>query len=261
MFSKTQCAVIAVLLLLVISSQSGAEPNPKQLYISNPNIEQKALDILERMSNYLADANTLSFSASTMVETPIRGQILNFFAQTKTLIKRPNGLVALTKSQNKPFDFYYDGKTMISYSPREKLYAVTQAPATLDELFPFAMEKAGIHTAFSDLMTSDPYAYMTDDLESGFWAGEALIGRIKTDHLAFRGKGIEWQIWIESGEKPLPVMMTVVYTEIKDKPRYILQYTDWQINPHLKKSDFIFKKPAGAVQISYQPITAEGGNK
>lgn len=259
MVSIIRFAAVAAVFLLTTPFLSVAEQNPSQPQPSNPNIEQKALDILEMMGNYLADAKTLSFTASTMVETPVRGQILNFFARTKTLVKRPDRLAAITKSQNKPFEFYFDGKTMTSYSPKEKLYAVTSAPATLDELFPFAMEKAGIHTVFSDLMTSDPFAYLTDGLESGFWAGKALIGNIQTDHLAFKGKGIEWQIWIDSGEKPLPVMMTVTYTEIKDKPRYILQYSDWKINPPLKNSDFVFKKPAGAVKIPYQPITAEGG--
>lgn len=226
MLLKTMAMLRRTLILVLFLPAFGATYHSEARAAESPAVSQEALDIPEKMGNYLADARTMTFTANTMVETPVRGQILNFFASTRAIVRRPNGLTAIARSGRKPQEFYFDGSTMTSYSPRDKMYAVSPAPATLDELFPFAMEKAGIHTVFSDLLTSDPYAYLTGDLESGFLVGRTLIGTRECDHLAFKGKGIEWQIWIDSGVKPLPVMMTITDTEIKDKPRYVVQYSD-----------------------------------
>ncbi len=261
--TKIVIAVSVSVLLLSSVIVNAAEIAAEK--VANPAIEQKALDLLENMSAYLADAKTMTFTASTMVETSVKGQLLNFFSHTKVTLKRPNGLKAITKSDSKPNEFYFDGKNMTSYSPKDKMYAVTATPATLDELFPFAMEKAGIHTAFSDILTSDPYAYITADLTSAFTAGQSTIGGVLCDHLALKGDGIEWQIWIAVGNKPLPVLMTMTYTTLPDKPRFILQYSDWKLNVPITKGAFAFKVPTGVMKISYQTAKAavadDGGAK
>ena len=229
----------------------------------NPDIEQKALDLLDDMSSYLALAKTMTFSVKTMVDASVKGQLLNFFTNSHVTVKQPNKLKVLTKSDSKPNEFYFNGKTMITYSPRDKLYAVMDAPATLDELFPFAMEKAGVHTTFSDILTSDPYSYLTADLISAFWAGQSHIEGILCDHIALKEKGLEYQIWIAAGDKPLPIMMTMTYTDLPEKPRFILHYSNWKLDVPVAKDAFLFKKPAGAGKIAYQPVKAadiDGGN-
>jgi hypothetical protein len=216
------------------------------------------------MSSYLALAKTMTFSVKTMVDASVKGQLLNFFTNSHVTVKQPNKLKVITKSDSKPNEFYFDGKTMITYSPKDKLYAVIDAPATLDELFPFAMEKAGVHTTFSDILTSDPYAYLTAGLISAFWAGQSHIDGILCDHIALKEKGMEYQIWIAGGDKPLPIIMTIIYTDLPEKPRFILHYANWKVDVPVAQDAFIFKTPAVANKIDYQPIKAvdiEGGNK
>lgn len=60
-----------------------------------------------------------------------------------------------------PFDVYFNGEKMTAYEPTHKLYATTDAPKTLDEVLPFAAQKAGILLPFEDVLYSDPYAALT----------------------------------------------------------------------------------------------------
>jgi hypothetical protein len=261
--TKITTALLAGLCLVSSGMVLAAESAPDTP--ANPAIEQKALDLLENMSDYLAAAKTMTFTANAMVTAPVRGQLLNFFSNSNVTVKRPNGLKVETRSDSRPTNFYFDGKTMSILSPREKMFASIAAPATLDELFPFAVEKAGINTNFSDILTSDPYAYMTYGLTSAFSAGQSTVRGVLCDHLAFRGDGIEWQIWISTGKKPLPLMMTITYTDLADKPSLLLRYSDWKLNVPVAKDAFVFKKPAGATQIKFMPsnvsVTDAGGTK
>lgn len=256
--------IASLMLCLCFNSIAFSEETTSPVNADNPAIEQKALDLIDDMSSYLSGAKTLTFAVDTMVDASVKGQLLNFFTNNVVTVKKPNKLKVITKSDSKPNEFYFDGKTMITYSPKDNLYAVVDAPATLDELFPFAMEKAGVHTTFSDILTSDPYSYLTASLVSAFWAGQSHIDGILCDHIALKEEGMEYQIWIAGDDKPLPIIMTITYTALPEKPRFILHYSNWKVDVPVAQHAFIFKKPAGASKIDYQPIMATdigGGNK
>jgi hypothetical protein len=231
----------------------------------NPAIEQRALDLLADMSDYLAEAKTMTFTAKAMMEAQVNGQLLHFWSRSEVTLKRPNGLKILTQSDSKPLNIFFDGKTLSVLAPKDNMYAAIAAPATLDELIPFAVEKAGIMTNYYDILTSDPFAHLTDDLSSAFSAGQSTISGTLCDHLAFKGEDIEWEIWIATGDKPLPLMMTLTYLKVPDQPRFILHYSNWKLNALVAKGTFAFMKPAGAVKIEFQPKIAAaldaGGDK
>jgi len=228
-------------------------------------IEQGALDLLAGMSDYLARANSMILTARLLVEAPINGQQLHFWSKSEVTLRRPDSLRILTQSDSRPNNVYYDGKTLSVFAPMDNMYAEIAAPATLDELFPFAVENAGIHTTYTDLLTSDPFASLTEGLTSAFQAGQSTIDGTLCNHLAFRGEAINWEIWIATGEKPLPLMMIIRYVDLPDQPRFILHYSNWQLNASVEKDAFVFVKPADAVKISFQPeqvaALTEGGGK
>lgn len=245
--------VVITLFGLGVSGNIRAEDTaPAQA--ANPEIEQRALEILKEMSDYLAAAKTMTYSVKTMVEAPVRGQLVHFWTSSEVTLRRPNGLRLSTKSDYKPTDSYYNGKTLTVYAPKDNMYASIEAPATLDELFPFAEEKTGIHTTYSDLLTSNPFAALTDDITSAFSAGQSNIGGVPCDHLAFKGKDTQWEIWVATGKKPLPVLMTITYMKVPDKPRFIVHFANWKLNAPVAKGTFAFNKPAGATKIAFKPL-------
>ena len=48
-----------------------------------------------------------------------------------------------------------------------------------------------------DFIYMNSYAMLIQDVTSGFFVGKAIVGGVKCDHLAFRGKDVDWQIWIQ----------------------------------------------------------------
>jgi hypothetical protein len=56
----------------------------------------------------------------------------------------------------------------------------------------------------ADLLLTNAYPELMTDVTEAKDLGSGVIGGIECDHLAFRGKEVDWQIWIAQGSRPFP---------------------------------------------------------
>ena len=168
-------------------------------------VEPQAEKLLRRMSDYLAGRQQFSLKAESTLEAVLTsGQKLQYDSPATLMVSRPNKLRAHRKGDLANQEFFYDGKTLTLYNPRENLYATTAAPATLDETLDFAREKLDIIAPAAELLYKNAAEKMLKEASAGFVVGQSIVGGVKCSHLAFRGAEVDWQIWIEDGDKPLP---------------------------------------------------------
>ncbi len=228
-------------------------PSPKTV-APNPNIEQKALDHLKRMSATLGAAKAFTFRTSSTVEVPAKtGQFITLFATSDIALERPNKLRVRVNEEVPNFDFTYDGNTIAAFAPKNNVYSISKAPATIDAMLPFIEKETGIHFASSYVLFSDPYAVLTKGLTSAVVVGSDTVQGVPCDHLAFRAPGVNWEIWIESGARALPRRLVITYTDATNFPRFLVEFSHWNLHPWLTDGDFEFKKPAGAKEIAFLP--------
>lgn len=217
-----------------------------------PVMDQRALDLLKRMSDTLASAKTFTYKSRSSVEEPAAtGQFLTFFGHNEFALERPNKFRAKVGGDIPPFQITYDGAKVYAYDPGKNLYARSVAPATIDEPLKALMETVGIHFPASDFLFSDPYAVMARDLTSAFVVGPSNVDGHPTDHLAFMGPGANWEIWIDQGKEALPRRFAVTYKEATNFPRFRVEFFDWKLNTRLSASEFAFKAPKDAKQIEF----------
>ena len=220
--------------------------------VPKPVMDQRALDRLKQMSEMLASAHSLSYRSRSMAEVPAStGQNLTFFTDAKVVLQRPNRLRAEVTGDVPHFQILYDGSRVSALDLEKNLYAVTDAPSTVDETLKFLMDKSGIHFPASEVLFSDPYAVMSKDVNSAFIVGPSQVDGFRCDHLAFMGPGVNWEIWIDSGSRPVPRRLAVTYKEVTNFPRFLLEFSNWNLNPKLSAGTFVFKKPATARQIEF----------
>lgn len=214
-------------------------------------MEQRALDLLKGMSQKLTAAQSMSFKVRDFIEAPGgTGQFLTFFAESEVAVVRPDKLRVKVHGDAPPFDLYYDGKTLSVYSLREKLYASVDAPGNIDELLPFAAN-AGVLLPYADFLFKDPYAVLTKDITSAFYAGSSHIGGARCEHLAVAAPGVEWQIWIDA-KTHLPRLMTGALLTVKGTPRFAVELSDWKLNPKLPAKGFALTIPPGAHRMDFR---------
>ena len=112
------------------------------------------------------------------------------------------------------------------------------------------MNKYGYTPALSDFLYSDPYKILMEKVLSGFYVGPGDVNGTECYHLAFVEKYIDWQIWIEAGDKPLVRKLVITYKTIPESPQYIAVFSDWNLNKTISDSLFEPVIPKAAKEIN-----------
>jgi hypothetical protein len=96
-------------------------------------LEPRALGILKGACDTLAAAKTVSFRAVVAEESPSRlGPPLLYSSRYQVTLQRPDKLRILSPGDGPATEFYYDGKSMAAFAPKENYIARADAPPTID---------------------------------------------------------------------------------------------------------------------------------
>jgi len=91
---------------------------------------------------------------------------------------------------------------------------------------------------------------------SGAHIGRGVIGGIECEHLAFRGNEIDWQIWIQTGDQPLPRKYVITSKAMAAAPQYAVVIRDWKIGIEPNAEVFVFTPPQGAKQLDVRALAS-----
>ena len=273
MFSR-KC-LIGVLSLTVLAAAAGAgwaaeavlakmTPQSTSLQSAATSLDPRALDMLKLMSDKLSQAKSFRFEARSMV--PVKspnGTWISLYGTSRVVKEGSDKLFAETRGDFSPYDFYFDGKTVTAYSPTKNLYAEKAAPGTVDSVIEEAYREEGKSFPYADILVDQPYNVLTEGLISAAYVGQSTFrplsgaGSIKTDHLAFSNKGVEWQIWIDT-ENRLPRMVCATYLDHLGEPSYIVEFGDWKIDEPVTPETFLFKNVSAAAKVEFRNPMQQG---
>ncbi len=243
-------ALVAAGAVFLAGSAQAQAPQPQTLTPS-----EYALGLLKRATDKLAAAKSFTFKTTSSVEVPSPvGQTINYFSAAEVAVQRPDMLAVKKTGDGPSFDLYYDGKTFGAVDAKLKLYARMAAPPTLDALIPLVLEQTGIQFPYADVLYSDVYAAVTKDLTHAYWVGKTTVDGVGCDHLAFAGPGLEWQVWLGPEKNPLPRRLAVTYLAVERQPRFLVNFSDWNLKARLSAKRFEFQQPADAKPIEFRPL-------
>ena len=98
---------------------------------------------------------------------------------------------------------------------------------------------------------------MLKEASAGFVVGQSIVAGVKCSHLAFRGAEVDWQIWIEDGDKPLPRKFMITTKQVSGAPQFTVLIRSWDVATKLSNQEFTFTPPKGAKKIEFLKLTAE----
>jgi hypothetical protein len=193
----------------------------------------------------------MKFTATISYEAPSRyGPPLVYTTKSDVTMQRPDKLKIITPGDGPASEFYFDGKTMMAFAPKENLVAVADAPPNIDDMLQFAFHSAEIFYPFSDMIVTDPYLGLANRMELAFYIGQSTVGGITTDMVAIASDDVFAQIWIGAEDK-LPRRMRAVYRKDPLKLRHDMELSNWQLDPGVKAEEFALDKAKGATRIKF----------
>jgi hypothetical protein len=215
-------------------------------------LEPKALALLKAMSDKLASAKTMTFTAITTYESPARtGEPLAYTTLSQVTLQRPNKLKVLTPFDGPPSEFYYDGKIVMAYEPEAGLVAVAEAPPTIDAMLKAAYDETATYFPFTDLIVVDPYKDFENELKIAFVIGTShVVGGVLTDVVALVTNSVHMQVWIGSEDK-LPRMMRATFADEPGNYRHVVEFSNWHLNPSIATGAFTSSAAAHAKRMGF----------
>jgi hypothetical protein len=227
-----------------------AAPGPQA---GQPAVEPRALQALQRMSAYLGSLNTFEAETQTSLDVvTMDGQRIQLDGVANYKVRRPDGFVIDVNSDLKKRKFIYDGKNFTVFAPELGYYATVAAPATIRQTLDTISSRFGITLPLEDLFRwNDPTNARREALTEAFWVGPATIEGVETDQYAFREPDVDWQVWIQKGDQPLPRKLVIIDRTDPARPGYSARLS-WTVNPTLTADDFAFKpgKEVKAIRLT-----------
>jgi len=218
-------------------------------------VDAGAIQALREMGACLMKLGRFQVKTSVTGERVLEdGQKLQRSAAADLQVQRPNRLRALMSSAGGERELIYDGKTATLYTPALKYYGSTEAADTIGGMILQLEEKFGVDVPLVDLFMWGTDAAPIDTIESALYAGQDLVGKKLCDHYAFRQPGIDWQIWIATGDQPLPQKLVITSRGDEARPQSTSLLT-WNLKPTFKDTVFAFKAPRDATRISIRPLS------
>ena len=223
----------------------------KAARIQKLGIDPQAKELLRKMSDYLSSLDRFKVRTEVTQEVVLpSGEPLDSDRATDLMVERPNHLRADLASGMRNIQVFYNGDKVTLYTPKLNVYGQWQAPPTVSGLLTVAAKDYGLSFPASDFLSASPYDTMMRKVKSGGYVGKSLIRGVMTDHLAFRQKDLDWQVWIAEGDKPLPVRLAITDRAVKGAPRYMVTLTEWDTAPQFDPAAFTFTPPEDAKQIA-----------
>jgi hypothetical protein len=215
-----------------------------------PAVDPAATAALSKMGAYLRTLKEFEVMVYSTTEDVLdSGQKIMTTNQVRYVKQAPNMLHALVSGDKIKRHYYYDGKTFTVRNNQNDFYAQVPFTGTIGQLLDEA-EKYGIDLPLQDLfLWGDPTADVGTPTE-GIVVGDSRVGDWETDHYAFRQEGVDFQIWIEKGDKPLPRKLVINSLADETQPQYIA-VMNWNLAPKIDPAEFTFTPDANSKRIPF----------
>jgi len=244
-------SVMLALLFTMVSTFSVAS------WAQSTAVDPYAVYTLHKMTAYVGGLEKFSLhTENTLEEVFDSGQRIDFDISANMIVKRPNKLYSERVGEETGQAFFYDGATltMLVESPSEVIYASLPAPGTIEELIDYARESLGIVLPVSDLVYRNAQSILMDGVTSAMYMGETQIGEMTCSHLAFRRADIDFQVWVSTGEQPLPCKYVVTDTSTPALVSIVTVMSDWHVTPTAADNAFLYVPSEEAKPTVFLPL-------
>jgi hypothetical protein len=253
--------IVTAVLCGPIRSKAFAQTAPASDAQASSQVDPAAMDALNKMGAYLRTLKAFQVRADVATDDVLEdGQAIQFSSKVDLVAARPDRLrVEVTDDAGHRF-FFFNGKDFTIFGQVVNYYATVPAPPTIAKLADVLSDKYGIELPLVDL-----FQWGTNDTEikritSADDIGPSTVDGVTCEQYAFRQKSVDWQIWIQLGQFPLPRKLVIRTLTDDAKPQHS-ETLNWNLAPSFSDDAFTFTPPADARRISIAQSQAHANEK
>lgn len=242
--------IVAGMLLLCAGTALAKDTAPEQtVNVRDP----RAMELLLRMARHLAQLQTFGVTVLSSYDAAQEGgEAIEFGEKRRIEIQRPDRLrVDLERSDGSRSLLLFDGKQLFAFKPADNVYAVADKPGTTDTVMASLALDLRVQMPLARLFLTTLPENLEKQVAAISYVETNRLFDVPTDHLAVRGKEIDFQIWIAQGEAPLPRRIIITYKDAPGQPQFRANFSDWNVAATSLAGQFAFTPPAGAEKVPF----------
>jgi hypothetical protein len=208
------------------------------------------------MSDYVTAQKNLSISFDADIEV-VTGDLqkIQFASSGQVQLSRPDKIRVSRTGGYADVELVFDGKTVTLLGKNVNAFAQADAPGTVDQLIDGIRDQYNVSMPGADLLLSRVYDELTTDVLDAKHIGQGVIDGVDCEHLAFRGPDVDWQLWVETGARPIPRKYVITSKHVTGAPQYTLRVKEWKTDAPAGADAFVFKPPADAKKVEFAALT------
>ena len=210
--------------------------------------------VLKAMSDYLGRLPHALVTADVVAEEVLaNGTKVQVVSRRQLTLVRPDKFRADVSMGQDNKMYLYDGTRVTLFDRQKNIYGSLEAPNTIEATLAKLAKDYNTSAPLVELFSMDLYPRLAERITSADYVGLHKAGVVDCHHLAFTQDAIDWEIWIEKGDRPLPRRVTITYKRLPGVPRFTAAMDLWDLTSTPAADVFKFEPPTGAVKEVVTP--------
>jgi hypothetical protein len=218
--------------------------------------DESAMRILKAMADHVSSQKTLSLKYDSDIEvvTPALEKI-QFSASGEATLSRPDKFRISRTGGYVDVELVADGTHVTLSDKDRKRFAQVPAKGSFDQVVDKLRAELMTDLPGADLLLSKAYDELTAGVLEAKHVGRGVVEGVECEHLAFRNVDTDWQIWVETGDRPIPRKYVITSKTVAAAPQYTLRIRDWRSGVSVAADAFTFTPPADYSGVAITALT------
>lgn len=204
-----------------------------------------AIERVQAMSDLLASAPALNIATREVHQwIDQEGEWARLEAACAIDLWRPDALhITVDGTGDIEIDhtLFYDGWVLTLESHSKKVFSRAEVKPTVDEMLDEVDWRFDLPIPAADMLYSSPFDSLISESTTGSFVAQETVGDRACDRFAFVGPTVDWEIWIEADDDPLPCRLDIVHKEMDGPPRSEVVFASVDLEPEMTEALFTFE--------------------
>lgn len=211
--------------------------------------------LIRQMSSTLASLESFRFHAILgFDDVPVPDVKVKYTGSMEVALQRPDRVRVSYRDALTAREVWADGDNVTVLVPEEAHWASAPAASSLDATIDQFAADYGASMPLDDFFRSDPYRVLMAGAKAHRYVGLSEVDGVPCHHLIVGQEDVNWQIWIESGDRMLPRQLVITYKNLPMAPEFIAVMKGWDLAPNLPESTFKPDIPSDAIEIEFMTL-------
>ncbi len=201
---------------------------PLALQDDEPALEGR--EIIMRLTGFLGNQPEIMTEAFVTYQAmQDSGQKIHLDLLQQIVVHQPDKLYWKTLHDDASVEtaWFSDGRFSLLKEP-SNVWGQIDGPNEIPDMVDLLATQYGVTVPFRDLLSEGlANIWLSDEVTSVVYVGEAWVAGAWTDHVAIRKPGIDFELWIRKGPEPFLDKLTVVFTEEPGMPTHSARFLKW----------------------------------